>query len=272
MGDMSTNEAIELWRAREYVVTKSNDIVQKSRYELSVPEQKTIAYICSMIKPRTALERACGLKFVLEYEFSIREYCKICGIDYNSGKNYNDIKSLLKGLISKVMWLTLEDGTETTVNWINKVWCNKGSGKCKVRLDEDMVPYLFDLQERFVSYGLYSILGMKSQYSIRLYELLKSYAYQRSKVFDIDELKQILMVTDVKSYQRFPDFRRKVLEIAIKEINDLTDIWIELFPITKGRKVIRLQFDIRKKEIDERRHTMNYIEKMLDHGDKKRKK
>lgn len=265
---MDANESMKLWQSREYIVTKSNDIVQRSRYELSVPEQKTIAYICSMIKPRTALERANHSDFILEYEFSIREYCKICGIDYDSGKNYSDIKNLLKGLISKVMWLTLEDGSETTVNWVNKVWCNKGSGKCKVRLDEDMVPYLFDLKERFVSYGLYSILGMKSQYSIRLYELLKSYLYQKSKTFDIEELKTLLMVANVKSYSRFPDFRRKVLEIAIKEINDLTDIWVDLMPITKGRKVIQLQFDMRKKESFEHGLAINYVERILDRSEK----
>lgn len=269
---MSIDEEITLWESRQYVVTKSNDIVQKSRYELSVPEQKTIAYICSMIKPRTARDRAIQTDFILEYEFSIRDYCKVCGIDYNSGKNYNDVKELLKGLVSKIMWLTLEDGTETTVNWVSKVWCNKGSGKCKVRLDEDMVPYLFDLQERFVSYGLYSILGMKSQYSIRIYELLKSYAYQKTKVFEIEELKKKLMVSEIKSYERFPDFRRKVLEIALKEINELTDLWVDLVPITKGRKVIKVQFDIRKKEAEEHQITMNHVGIMLEKSDRKRRK
>lgn len=37
--------------ARNYLVAKSNQIVQKSRYDFSVAEQRTIAYICSKIKP-----------------------------------------------------------------------------------------------------------------------------------------------------------------------------------------------------------------------------
>ncbi|WP_408609851.1 RepB family plasmid replication initiator protein [Konateibacter massiliensis] len=49
-----------------------------------------------------------------------------------------------------------------------------------MRLDEGMTPYLFDLQEKFTSYGLYNILKMKSQYSIRFFEILKSYTYQKS--------------------------------------------------------------------------------------------
>ena len=55
---------------------------------------------------------------------------------------------------------------------------------------------------------------------------------------------KMLMVEDVKSYTRFPDFRRKVLEIAEREINELTDITISYETITKGRKVVKIKFDI----------------------------
>lgn len=57
---------------------------------------------------------------------------------------------------------------------------------------------------------------------------------------------------DIKSYERFPDFRRKVIEPAEKEINELTDINIRYEQITKGRKVIKVTFFIEKKEPAER--------------------
>ena len=261
---MNTDEKEQILKAREYIVAKSNEIVQKSRYQLSVQEQKTIAYICSMIKPQTAVERAKGHPFILEYEFNIRDYCKICGIDYDSGKNYTDIKNVLKGLRDKSFWLKLEDGSETTISWVNKVWCNKGTGKAKIRLDEDMVPYLFDLQEKFVAYGLYNILAMKSQYSIRIYELIKSYAYQKSKTFDINELKHLLMVDNVKSYVNFKDFRKYVLEVAQAEINELTDLMVTYEPITKGRKVVKVKFNIETKSIKGRNIAILRVENKLD--------
>lgn len=241
---MDYDKEIELAKKREYLVCKSNQIIQKSRYDLSLPEQRAIAYICSLIKPINAVDRANNKPFQLEYEFNILEYANICGLASDSGRIYEETKSLLKGLISKVMWLTLPDGTETTVNWVSKVWTNKRSGKAKIRLDEDMVPYLFDLQEKFTAYGLYNILRMKSQYSIRLYELLKSYQWLKEKIFEVSELKKLLMVDDVKSYDRFPDFRRKVLEIAIDEINEHTDIDVTMETITKGRKVVQVRFCI----------------------------
>lgn len=248
---MDIDEKIQIETARDYIVAKSNVLVQKNRYDLSVPEQRTIAYICSMIKPIEAIDRANGVPFQLEYEFNIRDYCKVCNIDYDQGKNYNDIKAILKGLRDKSMWLTLPNGSETTVGWLAKCTTNKRSGLAHIKLDEDLVPYLFDLQEKFLSYGLRNILCMKSQYSIRLYELLKSYMLQHSKKFTIEELKKLLMVEDVKSYDRFPDFRRYVIEPATKEIKEYTDITVSYRTITKGRKVTALEFFIKKKERDE---------------------
>ena len=236
----------ELEKKRDYKVVKANELIQKNRFELSVPEQKTIAYICSMIKPITAVDRANGVPYQLEYEFNLHEYCEVCGIDYDAGKNYANIKATLKHLSDRSMWL--EDGNgEVLVRWLSKVRTNKRSGIAHIRLDEDLVPYLFDLGQRFTEYQLREILGMQSAYSIRIYELMKSYEFKKEVKIDLDELKRLLMVDDVKSYSRFPDFRRKVLEIAQREINELSDINISFEPVMKGRKTVQVIFRIELK-------------------------
>lgn len=251
---MNSDEKIEIAKKRDYLVVKGNELIQQNRFELSLQEQKTVAFICSMIKPIEAMDKANGVPFQLEYEFNIRDYCKVCGIDYDNGKNYADVKEVLKHLRDRSMWLTLENGSETLVGWLAKVTTNKRSGIAKIKLDEDLVPYLFDLGQKFTQYQLYNILAMKSAFSVRIYELLKSYAFQKSKTFDLDELKRLLSVDNIKSYVRFPDFRRYVLEKAQEEINELTDININFEPITKGRKVIKVKFRIDVK---------NPIERML---------
>lgn len=241
----------ELEKKRDYKVVKANELIQKNRFELSVQEQKTIAYICSMIKPITTVDRANGVPYQLEYEFDIHEYCEVCGIDYNQGKNYADIKATLKHLSDRSMWL--DDGYgEVLVRWLSKVRTNKRSGIAHIKLDEDLVPYLFDLGQRFTEYQLREILGMQSAYSIRIYELMKSYEFKYEVRIDLDELKRLLMVEDVKSYSRFPDFRRYVLEIAQREINELSDINISFEPVTKGRKVVQIIFRIELKNAIER--------------------
>ena len=244
---MNIDEQLDITIKRDYYVVKSNHLIQKSRYGLSIKEQRAIAYICSMIKPVIATPATYNAPYQLDYEFDIREYAKICGLHLDSGYLYNETKSLLRGLKQKVMWLELPDGTEVTVGWLAKAWINKRSGIVKIRLDEDLVPYLFDLQEKYTSYILLNILAMKSQYSIRIYEILRSHSYQKVTKYEIDKLKKMLMVEDVKSYNRFPDFRRKVLGPAMAEINEYTDLTVSYEPITKGRKVIKIKFHINKK-------------------------
>lgn len=236
-------EGIEMSENKEeqrcYSVVKANELIQKSRFELSLIEQKTIAYICSLIKP---LED----KYQLEYIFDIREYAKVCGIHYESGKNYADIKAGLKKLSDRSMWLEI-GGQEVLVRWLAKVRTNKKSGKATIEIDRDLAPYLMNLKKRFAQYELYNILGMRSAFSVRIYELLKSYQPLHKKKFLLADLKERLMVQDVKSYERFPDFRRYVLEVAVKEINELTDIVVEWETETKGRKVVAIIFRIKPK-------------------------
>ena len=260
---MADEEIIEVLTKRQYLTIKSNDLIQKNRFELSLPEQKTIAYICSMIKPIDLKDSVQGIPYQLEYEFNIREYCKICGIDYDNGKNYLDIKFTLKRLSDRSMWLETETG-EVLCRWLSKVWISKRSGIVKIRIDEDLAPYLFNLKEKFTQYQLYNILAMKSAFSVRIYELIKSYAYQKNKIFEINELKHLLMVDNVKSYERYPDFRRFVLEPAQKEINKLTDLNISYEPITKGRKVVKIKFVIQYKDIMERLAAEQTVNNELD--------
>lgn len=261
---MNDFEKEEIIKAREYQVVKSNDLVLKSRYSYNLTEQKAIAYVCSMVRP-TKLNPS---GFVLEYKFNILDFARICGLESTGGRLYENIKDTLESLSNKSMWITLEDNSESLVRWLNKVNISKQSGIVNIRLDDDLVPYLFNLRCRFLSYGLKNILCMKSQYSIRLYEILKAYHdfktgqtdYREygdkiksprliSWNVDIDELKQTLMVDNIASYNHFGLFKKKVLEIAVKEINELTDINVTFETVTKGRKVIKLIFSIINKEL-----------------------
>lgn len=261
---MNTYEKERIEKERNYLVTKSNQIVQKSRYNFSVSEQRAIAYICSLITP---VEKENDSKFQLEYTFNILEYARICGIE-QGGRFYGEIKATLKNLHDKSMWLTLPDGSEKIVSWLATATISSKSGLIKIELDKNLIPYLFDLKNKFLSYGLKNILNMKSQYSIRIYELLRSHHDMRISqidkrneverdgspqkttwTIDLDELKKMLMVDKIKTYDNFKDFRKKVLEVAQKEINDLTDTDIYFETITKGRKVVKIKFSIIRKAI-----------------------
>ena len=231
------DDRLEIIQARNYKVVKGNDIIQKARYDLGLAEIKAFSFVLSKIKPTDAA--------FSEYTFTINEYCKVLGIKTNNGKNIQNVKKSLKNLVDKSFFLTLEDGTETTISWLNKVWIDKGSGKIRVRLDDDLQKYVTGLYTNYTQYELLCTLPMRSTYSIRIYELLKSYAFTKHHIFNLEQLKKTL---GCEHYTRFPDFRRKVLEVAVKEINTYTDLEISWQPVTKGKKVIEIAFSIKQRD------------------------
>ncbi len=221
---------------RDMSVIKSNLLIQKSRYSLSIQEQKIILFLISKIKPEdTGLE---------EYTFDIKDFCKIIGIDYKSGGNYNYIKQTILELTKKVFWIQNGD-EEVTVRWLDRGKTNKGSGIIKLKLDEYLMPYLIQLKKHFTQYNLYYILAMKSQYSIRLYELLKSYQNMMAWTFSLDELKRLL---NAESYDRWFNFRMRILEPAIKEIELYSDLDVSYELIKKGRAYDKIRFTIERKK------------------------
>ena len=254
-------------KSREYLVVKSNDLVLQTRYQFSMIEQKTIAYICSMIRPAVNNQNC----YVLDYEFDILEYAHICNIA-STGKLYDDVKRALKGLRDKSMWLTLPNGSETVVGWLDRVTTDKGTGKIQIRIDDRLAPYLFELQNRYLSYGLKNILCMHSQFSIRLYEMFRAYIGLQSAcgdnrprmtrinipvpyewIIDIDELKRKLMVDNIKSYTKDNSlFRIKVLEPAHREINEFSDISFDFEMLKRGRSCYAVKFIIIYKNLIER--------------------
>jgi len=248
----STAEQLTLLEVRNYKVVKSNDLVQKSRFQLSAQEQKIILYIISKIKPDDD-------EFITQ-DLNIGEFCKVCGINI-CGKNYNDIKATIKELADKSIWVMLENGEETVIRWIDRPFMNKKTGTIRVKLDDFMKPYLLQLHEKFTQFELMYTLAMKSQYSIRLYEILKSYEYKHNIVLGIDELKEQLFATQ---YKRYPDFKRYVLEKALKEIDELSDLTVSYMIIKEGRAFTKIQFSIQiRSDMQERFKVWRNIEDII---------
>ena len=150
---MDYDNKLEIRQQRSYTVVKSNEMIQRARYDLTISELKTLAYIFSKIKPTD--------KELQEYTFSIKEYCQVCGIDYTNGTNYLNIKKSIKSLRDKSFWLMDENGNEVLVGWLSKARINKGSGRITVKLDEDIQKYVIGLFDNFTQYELYNILALK---------------------------------------------------------------------------------------------------------------
>lgn len=230
------DDQLSIFEKQNQLIVKSNDLIRKSRYSLSVQEQKVILYLISGIKPEDTEFH--------EYEFDIVEFCKICGVDRAGGKTFKELKDTITGLHDKSFWIDTDDD-EVMCAWVQKARIKKRTQKLTIRLDEDLKPFLLQLRQNFTSYELSMTLAMKSKYSIRLYELLKSYLFVGHKEYEITELKGLL---DTAEYKEYKNFRVRVLDKAVGEINIYTDLNIVYHPKRTGRVITSLLFSIGKKD------------------------
>ena len=98
---------------------------------------------------------------------------------------------------------------------------------------------------------------------MRIAQTTKNQMQKISWTIELDELKKKLMVENVKTYDNFAGFKRRVLEVAQKEINELTDISIYFEPVTKGRKTEKVKFTITMKSPMERYIANNRNDELL---------
>lgn len=220
--------------ARNQVVVKSNDLIQKTKFDLTLQQQVIISYLISKIQPEDE-----ALKV---YEFSVQEFCEVCGIDRTSGKNYDSVKKAIKEIADKSRWIKLEDGDSALFRWIESAKIKENSGTIQIRLNEELKPYLIKQQMigHYTQYKFIFTLSFKSKYAFRLYELVKSIHYKDlysyEKKYTLEELKILMGVED--NYKTFSAFRERVLQPAINEINQYTDKIVSYeTKCGKGKKV-----------------------------------
>lgn len=230
-------------------VAKSNDIIQNATFNLTATEQKFIAYVISLIKP--------GEKELQFHDMKVADFAQLCG--YNPKNVYSDFKEMIDKLDEKTTWLKIPNGKHTTsfkFRWFSEAKFIS-NGTIRVLLNTEIKKYLLNLIEQgnYTQYDLYNVLGLKSKHSIRLYELLKSYAHKGEINYSVAELKELLGAT---SYGSIANFYDRVLGKAVKEINTYTDLDIVCILRDKdglkignepnGKRVNKVSFDIKKKD------------------------
>ena len=211
----------------DLIVKKSNLLIQKSRFSLSLQEQKLILFIISKIKPQD--------REFQEYSFTVKEFCELCNIDYTSGKNYGDIKTAIKTLADKSVWVNI-DGADVLLRWVEKAKIKDNI--ISIRIDNDLKPYLLELNKNFTMYELFWTLHFKSKYSIRLYELIKSIHFDNSRpytrIFKFEELRDLL---GAENYD-YSNFKLRVLDVAVKEVSDLSDEYVEYRVVKRNKRKV----------------------------------
>lgn len=219
----------------ENLVVKHNSLI-RSRYDYTLAELRLVIAVVSMIKAKD--------KDFQEYSVEAKEYANL--MDTRHKDEYTRLKELGDMLMSKPLHIELPDGDFAKANWFSWFEYKKNEGRIVCSFHPKLKPYLLDLQESFTRYSLENILRMKSVYSIRVYELIKSWEGKGGFKISVDDFRS-MMVSENK-YPIYGDLKRRVLNQSLQEINSLTDVRVTFEEKKDGRKVTDLVFIIKRSQ------------------------
>lgn len=182
------------------------------------------------------------------YIITIKDLAEL--LDIPASNIYRDIESIMDDIISKPVYVRKEKFGKT-VGFIKIPWVTKCEYKSDIgialKLNGELKPFLIKLKEHYTQYTLQEVLAMKSVYAIRIFELLQSKLM--SKMLPKEGVKIIMSVQEIREccncedkYPAFGNFKDKVIDKAIKEINRVTLFRVDYLYIKKGRNVIAIEF------------------------------
>lgn len=217
-------------------IYKSNELVEAG-YRLSLAEQRMIILSLGQIDSRDLTQKKVTLY--------AKDYAKEWGVSEVNAMR--EIKQATSRLFDR--YITLKNADETTkFRWIQSIAkYHKGEARISFTFSDDILPFLFELDFKLgvTKYELLSVSGFSSVYSFRLYELAVKLLGMRNQVIDLDEIRRILQLEN--KYPEYKEFNKFVLKPSLSDINEKSDLLLNIEPVKAGRKIVALEFQIAKK-------------------------
>ena len=220
------------------IIRKPSAMIQTNVSKLTATQRKMINFLVFFAQDKG------DEKY---YYTTLQKLKKSCGILNTKTFNLKEQFKALRDISIEFNYLKKDKRIVwKSMNVIAAVEISNTTGEIKFE-----IPYM--LKEIILDPKIYAplnvllIAGFKSKYSIVLYELLRDYInapkFPELSIFD---LKNLLSV-DLKKYKNFYDFKKRVLNIAVNEINKKTDITCSYELIkSEGNKYSHIQFKIEK--------------------------
>lgn len=226
------------------LVVKDNALIQAS-YTLDLVEQRLM--LLAIMEARETGEGIAPDSLLQVHAHSYAEHFSI-----NKETAYTVMKDASKGLFDR--YVTYHDKNPKTgkdrsfhCRWVDKIGYEKDTGIVYLRFTHDVVPLITRLEQQFTSYDIEQISSLNSGYAIRLYELLIQWrSVGKTPVFDLQQFRQQLGVEETK-YSRMSDFKKYVLDFAVQQINEHTDITVKYDQHKKGRVITGFTFKFKVK-------------------------
>jgi plasmid replication initiation protein len=169
----------------------------------------------------------------------------------NRKLNYKQLRESTEGMMARVHKInTTHNGKEVYRQLVlfKRIDYILGTGTIELEFNEYAVPYLFDLRDNFTSFQVQAALNLPSKHAKRIYQICSQWKDKgQTKKMSILELKKTLSLVDDKGNEEYTDFnmfRKKVLDVSVKQINEKTDLYISCQLEKVGRGFQNLTFTI----------------------------
>lgn len=169
------------------------------------------------------------------------------------GDETKDVYKALKSLCN------VEFEVETEDKWIYTHWVltaehDKKENEYTILVSREIMPYLVELAENFTVYDITIAIALKSTYSQRFYELCCQYKNRACNKFflSVEDIREMFMIGN--KYKNGTDFKRRVLDIAQKELQELYEAnQSELYftyseKAKEGKRVTEYWFEIHNRD------------------------
>lgn len=244
------------------LIVKSNQVIEAG-YELSTSEQRLILSAIKQI-PKNETISADEL-----YMVTTRDYAEF-GVHPNTA--YRDLKDAMKRLYERSITIKY-NGISTKIRWVQQVvFSDKDSinafanllgiqtdptdfvedesySGVGIRFSTAILPFISNLKAEFTKYLASDLKGLSSTYAIRFYELIKQYESIGKRTIAITDLRFMFALEG--KYPLFGNLQQRVIDPAIKEINENTPMEVQYSLRKTGRKYTHLDLTFKKKNVKE---------------------
>lgn len=224
--------------AKQLIVKKDHALVNAC-YVMTLAEQRLLLL---------ASAKAGGEKIALQgLKLQASEYAE--SFKVSSGAAYKALKEAAGGLFERRV--TFHEGPKKVVTrWVSHVVYEEGC--IEIAFAPKVQPLLCELKSRFTLYALEQVASLTSIHAVRLYEMLIAWRTTgKTPVFELADFRQKLGI-EPDEYPRMTDFKRRVLDPAVAQINAHTDITATYQQHKRGRTITGLSFSFAVKARNER--------------------
>lgn len=228
------------------LVVKDNSLINAS-YSLGLVEQRIM--LLAIVEAR---ETGQGIDTDTFLEVHAQHYADRFDINVNNA--YSMLSEATQTLFNRQVTYTVHDEKHNkpekrVVRWVSGISYVEGAGVVKLRFAPEVVPLITRLEKNFTSYELEQVKNLNT-YATRLYEILASWRSVGKVTITLKELRNTLGLID--EYSRLEAFKRRVLDLAVSQINEYTDIKAQYEQHKNGRVITGFTFKFKVKKNKEK--------------------